>query len=38
MKDFEIDETSFDNLKKGLLGSSIKAFDNVEFVANDYID
>ena len=38
MKDFEIDEISFENLKKGLLGSFIKAFDNVEFVANDYID
>ena len=38
MRDIEIDETSFKNIKKGLLGSFIKAFDNVEFVASDYID
>ena len=38
LKNYEIDEKSFENLKKGLLGSFIKAFDNVEFVANDYVD
>jgi len=38
MKDFTIDEQSFENIKRGLLGSFIKAFDNVEFVSSDYID
>ncbi len=38
MKNFTIDERSFENIKKGLLGSFIKAFDNVEFVSSDYVD
>lgn len=38
MKNFTIDERNFENIKKGLLGSFIKAFDNVEFVSSDYVD
>lgn len=36
--DFEIDEKSFNNIKKGLIGTFIKSFDNVEFVSTNLIE
>ena len=38
LKDFEIDDYSFENIKRGLIGTFIKSFDNVEFVSTNLIE
>lgn len=37
-KKFEIDDQSFYNLKKGLIGTFIKSYDSVEFVSTNLIE
>lgn len=38
IKNFKIDPLNFEKIKKGLMGSFIKAFNNVEFIAHGIID
>lgn len=35
---FSIDEKSFNNIKKGIIGTFIKSFDNVEFVSTNLVE
>jgi len=35
---FEIDEKSFNNIKRGIIGTFIKSFDNVEFVSTNLVE
>ncbi len=38
LQELNIDETTFNKFKKGLLGTFIRSFDNVEFVSSSYIE
>lgn len=38
LKDFQINEDTFIRFKKGLLGTFIRSFDNVEFVSSSYVE